>query len=158
MQAEDQVGVAADGLRALVRRFGVPLFSRESSSGILVDATTAHIQSAEKSELLLAAEVEKRAALSHELETAKGEIQALQDRSPVSPITVKSTGTFYNCLTQSSRPTSRYIAAEQWPTSGLDFVKDVTGFVAIFQPPWLTLPSPKARAARLSGVTWTLLP
>ena len=40
-QAEDQVKVAADGLRALVQRFGVTLFSRESSPPILVDATTA---------------------------------------------------------------------------------------------------------------------
>ena len=114
-QAEDQVGVAADGLRALVWRFGVPLFSRESSSGILVDATTAHIQSAEKSELLLAAEVEKRAALLHELETAKGEIQAPQARSPVSPVAVKSTGTFYNCLTQSSAPPRRTLPRNHGP-------------------------------------------
>ena len=98
-----------------------------------------HIQRAEKSELLLAAEVEKRAPLSHDLETAKTEIQALQDRSPVSPITVKSTGAFYNCPVQSSRPTSKHIATEPWPTSALDFAKDTTGFVAIPQPPWPTL-------------------
>ena len=88
-QAKDQVAAAADGLRALVQRFDVPLFSRESGLGVLVDALRRHLekqtQSAEESGLLLAAEVEKRAALSNELETAKGEIQALQARSlPVS--------------------------------------------------------------------------
>ena len=41
MQAEDQVGVAADNLCALVQRFDVLLFSRESGPGILVDTTTA---------------------------------------------------------------------------------------------------------------------
>ena len=40
-QAEDQVGVAVDGLRALVQRFNVSLFSRESGPGILINATTA---------------------------------------------------------------------------------------------------------------------
>ena len=89
-QAKDQVAAAADGLRALVQRFDVPLFSRESGLGVLVDALRRHLekqtQSAEESALLLTAEVEKRAALSHELETAKGEIQALLARSsPVSP-------------------------------------------------------------------------
>ena len=89
-QAKDQVAAAADGLRALVQRFDVPLFSRESGLGVLVDALRRHLEkqteSADSSALLLTAEVEKRAALSNELETAKGEIQALQARSsPVSP-------------------------------------------------------------------------
>jgi hypothetical protein len=87
-QAKDQVAAAADGLRALVQRFDVPLFSRESGLAVLVDALRRHLekqaQNAEESELLLAAEVEKRAALSNELETAKGEIQALQSRTPIS--------------------------------------------------------------------------
>ena len=44
---------------------------------------------------------------------------------------MKSTGTFYSCPAQSSRPTSKHIAVEPWPTSALDFAKDATGFVAI---------------------------
>jgi hypothetical protein len=41
-QAKDQVAAAADGLRALVQRFDVPLFSREfglSGSSIIYDDT-----------------------------------------------------------------------------------------------------------------------
>ncbi|KAF8267438.1 Up-regulated during septation-domain-containing protein, partial [Lactarius quietus] len=119
-QAKDQIAAAADGLRALVQRFDVPLFSRESEHA--------------EAELLLAAEVEKRAALSNELETAKEEIQALRARSP------------------NSRPASTH-AAEPRPGSSLAFAKDASGFVAILQPLWATLPSPEARAARLSGAT-----
>ena len=116
-----------------------------------------YLQSAEKSELLLAAEVEKRAALSHELETAKGEIHAQQDSSPISPVTVKSTGAFYNRPTQSSRPTSKHITTGPWPTSALDVAKDATESVRILQLSWPTIPSLKARAARLSGGIRALL-
>jgi hypothetical protein len=81
-QAKDQIAVAADGLRALVQRFDVPLFSRESGLGVLVDALRRHLekhmQNAQESEDLLAEEVEKRATMSRELETAKEEIQALR--------------------------------------------------------------------------------
>ena len=88
VQAKDQIAAAADGLRALVQRFDVPLFSRESGLGVLVDALRRHLekqmQSAQEFELLFAAEAEKRAAMSSELETAQGEIQALRSRSSVS--------------------------------------------------------------------------
>ena len=164
-QAKDQVAAAADGLRALVQRFDVPLFSRESGLGVLVDALRRHLekqtQSAEESGLLLAAEVEKRAALSNELETAKGEIQALQARSlPVSPRLQCCTCQRHHSdiyPMQNSRPTSTYTTttavAEPRPTSALAFAKDAAGFVAILQPLWATLPSPEARATRLSGAT-----
>ncbi|KAI9431299.1 Up-regulated during septation-domain-containing protein [Lactarius indigo] len=142
-QAKDQIAAAADGLRALVQRFDVPLFSRESGLGVLVDALQRYLekqaQSAQEFEGLLAAEVEKRAAMSQELETAKEEIQTLRTRSPIS----------------SSRPasTSTQHPSEPRPTSSIAFAKDATGFVAILQPLWATLPSPEARAARLSGAT-----
>ena len=89
-QAKDQIAIAADGLRELVQRFDVPLFSRESGMGVFVDALRRHLekrtQGAQESENLLVEEVEKRAALSRELENAKEEIQALRTRSPpVSP-------------------------------------------------------------------------
>ena len=81
-QAKDQIASVADGLRALVQQFDVPLFSHESVLGVLVDALQRHLKkqtrSAQESELLLAAEVEKRAAVSSKLETTNGEIQALQ--------------------------------------------------------------------------------
>ncbi|KAH8988708.1 hypothetical protein EDB86DRAFT_2945634 [Lactarius hatsudake] len=87
-QAKDQIAAAADGLRALVQRFDVPLFSRESGLAVLVDAMQRHLekqtQSAQEFEGLLTAEVEKRAAMSQELETAKEEIQTLRTRSPPS--------------------------------------------------------------------------
>ncbi|KAH9174506.1 Up-regulated during septation-domain-containing protein [Lactarius sanguifluus] len=135
-QAKDQIAAAADGLRALVQRFDVPLFSRESGLGVLVDALQRHLekqtQSAQEFEGLLAAEVEKRAAMLQELETAK---ETLRTRSP------------------SSRPASTQHPSEPRPTSSIAFAKDATGFVAILQPLWATLPSPEARAARLSGAT-----
>ncbi|KAH8989745.1 Up-regulated during septation-domain-containing protein [Lactarius akahatsu] len=138
-QAKDQIATAADGLRALVQRFDVPLFSRESGLGVLVDALQRHLekqtQSAQEFEGLLTAEVEKRAAMSQELETAKEEIQTLRTRSP------------------SSRPSSTQHPSEPRPTSSITFAKDAAGFVAILQPLWATLPSPEARAARLSGAT-----
>jgi chromosome segregation ATPase len=91
-QAKDQIAVAADGLRALVQQFDVPLFSRESGLGVLVDALRRHLekqtQSAQDADLLLAAEVEKRATISNELETAKVEIQVLQARSSSVSVTV----------------------------------------------------------------------
>jgi hypothetical protein len=66
VQATDHVALAAGGLRALVQRFDVPLFLRESGLAVLVDALRRHLekqtQSTEESELLLAAEVEKGAA------------------------------------------------------------------------------------------------
>jgi hypothetical protein len=37
------------------------------------------------------------------------------------------------------------------PSSPISFAKDAAGFVAILQSFWLTLPSPEARAARLSS-------
>ena len=40
---------------------------------------------------------------------------------------------------------------EARPSSPITFAKDVAGFVAILQPLWATLPSPEARAARLSS-------
>ncbi|KAH9022188.1 Up-regulated during septation-domain-containing protein [Lactarius hengduanensis] len=138
-QAKDQIAAAADGLRALVQRFDVPLFSRESGLAVLVDALQRHLekqtQSAQEFEGLLTAEVEKRAAMSQELETAKEEIQTLRTRSP------------------SSRPSSTQHPSEPRPTSSIAFAKDAAGFVAILQPLWATLPSPEARAARLSGAT-----
>ncbi|KAH9023077.1 Up-regulated during septation-domain-containing protein [Lactarius pseudohatsudake] len=131
-QAKDQIA----GRRG--RRFDVPLFSRESGLGVLVDALQRHLekqtQSAQEFEGLLTAEVEKRAAMSQELETAKEEIQTLRTRSPtVTP--------------------RRAAVPQPRPTSSIAFAKDAAGFVAILQPLWATLPSPEARAARLSGAT-----
>ena len=83
-RAKDQIAEAADGLRGLIHRFDVPLFSRESGLGVLVDALGRYLEKhgADVSEQLLVAEVEKRNAIARELEGAKAEIQALQARSP----------------------------------------------------------------------------
>lgn len=40
---------------------------------------------------------------------------------------------------------------EPRPSSPVTFARDAAGFVAILQPLWATLPSPEARAARLSS-------
>jgi len=84
--AKYQIADAANGLHDLVRRYEVPLFSRESGIGVLVDALGRYLEkhNAYASEQLLATEVEKRDAMARELETAKVEIQTLQARSLVS--------------------------------------------------------------------------
>ena len=159
-QSKDQITTAADGLRALVQRFDVPLLSRESGLGILVDALRRYIekqtQSVQESERLLVEEVEKRAAMSGELETAKEEIQVLRTVSlrffirrcgPAARNVQNSC-----CPTQSSRPASTH-PTEPRPASSIAFAKDAAGFVAILQPLWATLPSPEARVSRLSGAT-----
>ena len=40
---------------------------------------------------------------------------------------------------------------EPRPSSPITFARDAAGFVAVLQPLWATLPSPEARAARLSN-------
>jgi DNA repair exonuclease SbcCD ATPase subunit len=89
-QAKDQIALAAEGLRDLVQRFDVPLFSRESGLAVLVDALGRYLEkhNAQESEQLLTAEVEKRNAMTRELEAAKAEIRALQTRSSVSAFSV----------------------------------------------------------------------
>lgn len=89
-QAKDQIALAAEGLRGLVQRFDVPLFSRESGLAVLVDALGRYLErhNAQESEQLLAAEVEKRNAMTRELEAAKAEIKALRTDSGVSTISV----------------------------------------------------------------------
>jgi len=85
-QAKYQIANAADGLRDLIQRFDVPLFSRESGLAVLVDALGRYLEkhNAQVSEQVLAAEVERRNATARELEAAKAEIQALQSVSPLS--------------------------------------------------------------------------
>jgi hypothetical protein len=85
MQAKDQIADAANGLRSLVQRHDIPLFSRDSGLPTLVDALGRYLEKHNASvfEQLLAVEVEKRNVMARELEVAKTEIQELQDRSPV---------------------------------------------------------------------------
>ena len=82
-QAKDQIADAADGLRALIQRFDIPLFSRGSGISVLVDALGRYLEknNAQVHEQLLAVEVDKRSTMAQELEAAKDEIQALQARS-----------------------------------------------------------------------------
>jgi hypothetical protein len=82
-QAKDQIADAADGLRVLVQRFDIPLFSRGSGINVLVDALGRYLENhnAQVHEQLLVVEVDKRSAMARELEAAKDEIQALQVHS-----------------------------------------------------------------------------
>lgn len=84
-QAKDQIANAADGLRVLIQRFDIPLFSRGSGISVLVDALERYLEKhkaqVHEHEQLLVVEVDKRAAMAQELEAAKDEIQALQARS-----------------------------------------------------------------------------
>jgi hypothetical protein len=82
-QAKDQITDAAEGLRVLVQRFDIPLFSRGSGISVLVDALGRYLEkhNAQVHEQLLVVEVDKRSAMALELEAAKDEIQALQAHS-----------------------------------------------------------------------------
>ena len=82
-QAKDQIASAADGLRALIQRFDIPLFSRGSGISVLVDALGRYLErhNAQVHEQLLVVELDKRSAMAQELEAAKDEIQALQAHS-----------------------------------------------------------------------------
>lgn len=133
-QAKDQIADAADGLRALVQRFDIPLFSRGSGISVFVDALGRYLEkhNAQVHEQLLVVEVDKRSAMAQELEAAKDEIQALQAYS-------------------SSGGNTSSLYMEPKLSSPITFAKDAAGFVAILQPLWATLPSPEARAARLSN-------
>lgn len=77
-QAMDQVAAAANGLRALVQRIDVPLFSRKSGLGVHVDALRRHLEKQTESVRSLSSCSQQRSRnelpLSHELETTKGEI------------------------------------------------------------------------------------
>jgi chromosome segregation ATPase len=79
-QAKDEIADAAEGLRILVQRFDIPLFSRGSGLGVPVDALGRYLEkyNAQASDQVLASEVEKRSAIARELEEAKVELQALQ--------------------------------------------------------------------------------
>jgi hypothetical protein len=82
-QAKDQIADAADGLRVLVQRFDIPLFSRGSGINVLVDALGRYLEkhNAQVHEQFLVVEVDKRSAMERELEAARDEIQALQVHS-----------------------------------------------------------------------------
>ncbi|KAH9983526.1 Up-regulated during septation-domain-containing protein [Russula compacta] len=119
-RAKDQIADAAEGLRGLVQRFDIPLFSRESRIGVLVDALGRYLEkhNAQVSEQLLAAETEKRNVMTRELEAAKAEIQALQAQS------------------SSSSPRALSFPTEARPSSPVTFAKDATSFVEILLPLW----------------------
>ena len=93
-QAKDQIADAANGLRSLIQRYDVPLFSRESGLGVLVDALGRYLEkhNAQVSEQLLSAEAEKRNAMTRELEAVKAEMQALQAHSSVSALLILCRG------------------------------------------------------------------
>ncbi|KAI9464303.1 dehydrase and lipid transport-domain-containing protein [Russula earlei] len=133
VQAKEQIAEATEGLHDLVRHFEVPLFSRESRIGVLVDGLGRYLEkhNAAEFEQLRVAEAEKRDAMAQELEATKGEMQALQARS------------------SGSAATWPYM--EPRPSSPITFAKDAAGLVSILQPIWAVLPSPEARAARLSS-------
>ena len=82
-QAKDQIADAADGLRVLIQRFDIPLFSRGSGISVLVDALGRYLEkhNAQVHEQLLVVELDKRSAMAQELEAAKDEIQALRAHS-----------------------------------------------------------------------------
>ena len=153
-QAKDQIADAADGLRVLVQRFDIPLFSRGSGISVLVDALSRYLEkhNAQIHEQFLVVEVDKRSAMERELEAAKDEIQALQAHSSSGVgalhfllLAVKNA----NINILQGNTSSPYMEAR--PSSPITFAKDAASFVAILQPLWATLPSPEARAARLSN-------
>jgi hypothetical protein len=123
--AKDQIAFAADGLRGLVQRFDIPLFSRVSGHSVLIDALGRYHEkhNAQVTEQLLVAETERRNAM---------EGSSMGRKSRYRPWTVD--------FPQGNAP-SPYL--ESRPSSPITFSRNVAGFIAILQPLWARCHPPK---------------
>ncbi|KAI0065763.1 hypothetical protein BV25DRAFT_1821443 [Artomyces pyxidatus] len=150
-QSKVDIGQAREGLRMLVQKHDVPIYSRETGLDVLVDALGRHLdnlsanarnaqstaEEQRKLEDLLASEMEKRSTISQELESAREEVKALKTRSQQ-----RSSGA-------GSTHSSSF--GEPRPSTPLSFATDAASIVALLQPLWVTLPSPETRASKFSS-------
>ncbi|TFY80514.1 hypothetical protein EWM64_g3500 [Hericium alpestre] len=132
-RCKDEIDDAREGLRAIVQAHDVPLYSRELTLQVLVDALGKYLQAGGGSakgqselEEQLALEMEKRQAVLAQLDEAQAKIASLEK-------------------SLKERPAETFIT-ERIPSAPIDFVADAKQIVALLEPIWATLPSPEARA------------
>ncbi|KAA1473403.1 hypothetical protein DENSPDRAFT_930964 [Dentipellis sp. KUC8613] len=131
-KCKDEIDNAREGLRALVQQHDVPLYSRDTTLAVLVDALGKHLESGggstkvrQEIEEQLALEMEKRQVVTSQLDDARAKVASLEKQLK-------------------ERPSDSF--AERIPTAPIDFAADASAIVALLQPIWATLPSPEARA------------
>ncbi|KAI0047335.1 hypothetical protein FA95DRAFT_1559169 [Auriscalpium vulgare] len=145
-RAKDEIDKAREGLRVLVQRFDVPVYSREMTLDVLVDALSRFLEGGgggakqeevdamkeeqRKLEDLLASEMEKRIATTQQLETALEEIKVLKSKAD---------------------RFSTASGSEPRLSTPLAFATDAASIVSLLQPLWATLPSPEARASKFNS-------
>ncbi|KAF7332435.1 hypothetical protein MKEN_00125400 [Mycena kentingensis (nom. inval.)] len=153
-QAREDVEEGASALRELVRTYNVPMFSRDPTIPVLASSLASHLQSlATKAEALTAAQTEweaarrkleedvrigldKREALSREVEEARREREEARKEARIAELRVKT----------DIRPDVRSPSLSL--PSPRDFGGDTKQLFAALQPVWAILPSPEARAAK----------
>ncbi|KAJ7887509.1 Up-regulated during septation-domain-containing protein [Mycena olivaceomarginata] len=152
-RAQEELEDAASALRALIKQFGIPVFSRDPNLSALASAVGSHLQGvATKIEAHSAAQVEwevlrrkleedvrsgldKREALSREVEEARREREDARKEIRAIELRVKTDRENIS-LSPLPSPTPR------------EFAGDAKQLIAILQPIWAILPSPEARAAK----------
>ncbi|KAJ6458632.1 Up-regulated during septation-domain-containing protein [Mycena vitilis] len=150
-RAQQELEDGLSALRALIKQFGIPTFSRDSTLPVLVSALGAHVQGlATKVESHAAAQAEwevlrrkleedvrggldKREALFREVEDARREREEARREVRAIELRVKT-----DTPTLSPIPSPR------------EFTGDSKQLAALLQPIWAILPSPEARAAKFS--------
>ncbi|TFY58117.1 hypothetical protein EVG20_g8274 [Dentipellis fragilis] len=131
-KCKDEIDNAREGLRALVQQHDIPLYSRDTTLAVLVDALGKHLESGggstkvrQEIEEQLALEMEKRQVVTSQLDDARARVASLEKQLK-------------------ERPSDSF--AERIPSAPINFAADAGSIVALLQPVWATLPSPEARA------------
>ncbi|KAJ7044823.1 Up-regulated during septation-domain-containing protein [Mycena alexandri] len=150
-KVKEELEDGASALRALIKQFGIPIFSRDPALPALASALAAHLQGlATKIESHSAAQIEweglrrkleddvrsgldKREALSREVEEARKEREEARKEIRAIELRVKT----------DVRPTLSPTASPRDFGGG-----DNKQITAMLQPLWAILPSPEARAAK----------
>ncbi|KAJ6515405.1 Up-regulated during septation-domain-containing protein [Mycena sanguinolenta] len=152
-QAQDELEDGVSALRALVKQFGIPLYSRDPSISALVTALESHLQGlSTKIETHSAAQAEwetlrrkleddvragldKRETLVREIEEARREREDARKEVRAIELRVKTDRENVS-LSPLPSPSPR------------EFAGDAKQLLALLQPIWAILPSPEARAAK----------
>ncbi|KAF7352376.1 hypothetical protein MVEN_01201700 [Mycena venus] len=152
-RAQEELDDGVSTLRALVKQFGIPLFSRDPTLSALVSALESHVQGLSTNvEAHAAAQAEwevlrrkleedvrsgldKREALSREVEEARREREDARKEIRAIELRVQ-TDRANDTLTPLPSPSPK------------DFTGDTKQLIALLQPLWAILPSPEARAAK----------
>ncbi|KAK7062161.1 Up-regulated during septation-domain-containing protein [Favolaschia claudopus] len=153
-RVQEEMEDGTSTLRALVKQFGIPVFSREPTFSTLISALGTYVSGlSTKIESHAAAQVEwevlrrkleddvrsgfdKREALSREIEEARREREEARKEVRAIELQVKTDRETMKNLSPLPSPSVR------------EFAGDTKQVIALLQPLWAILPSPEARAAK----------